>query len=151
MVEDIIEKFGYLGLFVVSFLAATLLPFSSEAVVVMMKVLGYNTWMILMFATTGNYLGALTNYYVGKWGSNFLFSRYTRVKPETLQKAQKLYGRWGAPVLFFSWVPVIGDPLAVIAGTLNVNLSVFTFWVILGKAIRYIFVLRISSAVQSVM
>lgn len=144
MLEEVALSFGYFGLFAVSFLAATLLPFSSEALVALMPHLGYKILLILLFATAGNYLGALTNYYVGKKGSRFIFSRYIRVGPEKLQKAQQLYERWGAPVLFFSWVPVIGDPLTVIPGLLNGNIVVFTFWVLLGKTLRYIVVLGIS-------
>lgn len=139
-------QFGYLGLFAVSFLAATLFPLGSELFVALMPTLGYNSWLVLIFATAGNYLGSLTNYYVGKQGGRFLLSRYVRADPEKLQAARRLYGRWGVPVLFFSWVPVVGDMLTVISGTLGVNVWIFTFWVLLGKCLRYIFVLGISSA-----
>ena len=53
------------------------------------------------------------------------------------EKLEKVYGRWGAPVLFFAWLPFVGDPLTVAAGVLRVNLYVFTFWVVLGKMFRY--------------
>lgn len=145
MAENIVLQFGYLGLFVISFLAATLLPFSSEAVVALMPSLGYKTGLVLIFATAGNFLGALANYFVGKWGGGFLLTRYIRVEPDKLQKAHNLFERWGAPILFFSWVPIIGDPLTVISGALKVRLAVFTFWVLLGKTLRYGVVLGAAS------
>ena len=147
MAETLVRQFGYLGLFAVSFLAATILPFSSEVVVLLMPRLDYNTWLILIVATAGNYLGGLTNYYVGKKGSDFIFSRFIKIEPEKIERARGLYGRWGAPVTFFSWVPVIGDPLLVVAGMLDMNLLAFTFWVGLGKFLRYGFILGISDRV----
>jgi membrane protein YqaA with SNARE-associated domain len=112
-----------------------------------MPALGYKIWPILIFATTGNYLGALTNYYMGKWGSGFLFTRYIQIEPEKLQQAQCLFGRWGTPILFLSWVPIIGDPLTIVGGLLNVDLRLFTFWVVLGKALRYVFILVLADLI----
>ena len=147
MTEDSIMHFGYVGLFVVSFLAATLLPGSSEVFVALMPARGYNVWVVLLFATTGNYLGALANYYIGKYSGNLLFARYARVSPEKLEKNRNLYRRWGAPILFFSWVPIIGDPLTVVAGMVRVRPIVFSFWVILGKILRYIAILGLAYSV----
>ena len=147
MVEDIVFRFGYLGLFVVSFLAATLLPLSSEVLVASMPVLGYEVRLILIFATAGNYLSALTNYFVGKLGGRFVFARCIKVEPEKLLQAQSLFSRWGTPILFFSWVPIIGDPLTVVGGLLKVNLRYFTFWVLLGKTFRYAFILVIADLI----
>lgn len=147
MAEDIVFRFGYLGLFMVSFLAATLLPLSSEVFVASMPVFGYKVWLILIFATAGNYLGALTNYFMGKWGSRFLFTPYIKVEPEKLVQAQSLFSRWGTPILFFSWVPIIGDPLTIVGGLLKVNLRHFTFWVLLGKTLRYAFILVIADLI----
>ena len=144
MLEQIIMQFGYAGLVLISFLSATLLPFSSEVVVALMPPLGYNSWLILLFATIGNSLGALANYYVGNKGGQFLLTRYIHIAPETLQRAKAIYERWGTPILFFSWVPIIGDPLTVVPGILNANVFVFTCWVVLGKAVRYGFVLGLS-------
>ena len=142
---EIIYQFGYLGLFSVSFLAATLLPLASEVVVVAMQSLGYNPWGIVFFATAGGFLGSLTNYYVGLKGADFVLSRYMTIKPETLEKATKFYKRWGPVALFFSWVPFIGDPLSAVAGILHINLRVFTFWVIFGKILRNLALLGLAN------
>lgn len=140
---DLITSFGYIGLFILSFLASSLLPMSSEVALLAMLPLGYNVWGVTLVATAGNYCGALTNYYVGKWGADFFLSRYITIKPETWAKATAFYQRWGRIALFFSWVPIIGDPLTAVAGALDVNLRTFTFWVVLGKFLRYVVLLVI--------
>jgi len=128
---------GYLDLFLISFLAATLLPLGSEAAVVLMAVSEFDPSRLLIVATVGNSLGALVNYLVGKWGAGFVFARYIRVDEAVLDRFERGYGRWGAPILFFAWLPIVGDPLTVAAGVFRVNIYVFTFWVVLGKAFRY--------------
>ncbi len=134
---------GYFGLFIASFLAASLVPMSSEVALLAMLPLGYNVWGLMLVATAGNYVGALTNYFVGKWGADFFLSRYITIKPETWARAEAFYQRWGRIALFFSWVPIIGDPLTAVAGALHVNLRTFTFWVALGKFTRYLVLLAL--------
>jgi membrane protein YqaA with SNARE-associated domain len=145
MLPDYLFQYGYAGLFIISFLAASLLPLSSELFVLAMPAVGYNIWLVGIVATAGNFMGALANYYVGKKGADFVMSRYFRVKQESWDRAKRFYHRWGAVALFFSWVPVIGDPLTAVAGTFNLNLSTFTFWVILGKGLRYLVLLGIAT------
>ena len=142
---DFIFSLGYLGLFIISFLAASLIPLSSELFVLGMPALGYNIWWIMVVATLGNYCGTLLNYYIGKKGTDFVLSRYMRIKPETWTRAERFYERWGPVALFFSWVPFIGDPLTAVAGALNMHLGVFSFWVLLGKGLRYLVLLGIAT------
>lgn len=134
-------QFGYLGLFIVSFLAASILPLSTELFVIAMPQLGYNIWWVGIIATVGNYAGALTNYYIGWKGTDIAIGRWFEIKPETWDRAARFYDRWGPVALFFSWVPFIGDPLTAVAGALKMNVATFTFWVILGKGIRYVVLL----------
>jgi membrane protein YqaA with SNARE-associated domain len=136
--EDLITRFGYAGLFAISFLAATVLPMSSEILVAVMTAFGYDVSLVVALATAGNYLGSVVNYYVGAQGARFLLARYLGARADALAKARRTYGRWGSPLLLFSWVPVIGDPLTIVAGALRVNFLVFTFWVALGKLARYV-------------
>jgi membrane protein YqaA with SNARE-associated domain len=133
----LIANFGYVGLFLVSFLAATLLPLGSEAAVVLMATADYAPGSLLAVATMGNSLGALVNYLVGKWGATFILARYIQVDQDVLDRAAQICSRWGAPVLFFAWLPFVGDPLTLAAGVLRVNIYAFTFWVVLGKMARY--------------
>lgn len=142
MMEDLVFQSGYMGLFGVSFVAATLVPLGSEIFVAVMVVSGYDPCLVFTVATTGNIMGSVTNYYVGKLGTNFVLSRYIKIEPEKRQKAEKMYRKWGGPVLFLAWMPVVGDPLTVMAGVFNLDLRVFTFWVGLGKSFRYFVVIK---------
>ena len=128
---------GYAGLLAAGFLAATVLPLSSEALVVAMAAGGFNASGILAAATVGNVLGALVNYLAGRWGRHFWALRRQSPPPEALARAEHFFGRWGSPVLFFAFLPVVGDPLTLAAGVLRIGLPVFLFWVTLGKMLRY--------------
>ena len=102
---------------------------------------GFNKLLVFIFALTGNFLGALSNYYVGKLGNRFFLAKYVSNDNRRLQQAQKIYERWGAPILLFSWVPIIGDPLTIVPGILNRNVSTCALWILVGRAARYAFVL----------
>lgn len=136
---------GYFGLFLISFLSASLLPLASEIFVVGMPPLGYNVWLVTVVATAGSYSGSLLNYYVGKKGTDFVLGRYVKIDPKTWSRAERFYERWGPVALFFSWVPFIGDPLTAVAGALQMHLGIFSFWVIFGKMLRYLALLGIAS------
>lgn len=141
MIEDLVFQFGYLGLFAVCFSAATLIPLGSEIFVTTMVLSGYNPWIIFTVSTTGNTLGSIINYYVGKYGTDFILSRYIKVDSEKRRKMEMVYLKWGSPALFFAWVPIIGDPLTVAAGGFKLKLHIFVLWVVSGKAFRYALVI----------
>jgi membrane protein YqaA with SNARE-associated domain len=145
-VDDLTVQAGYLGLLLVSFLAATLLPLSSEIAVAAMPRLGYDPTLTVAIATLGNYLGSVANYYVGAGAAGFL-ARYMGTEADRLARARTTYARWGAPILFFSWLPVVGDPLTLVAGAVRVRFVVFTAWVVAGKLARYVVVV---AAVQAI-
>jgi membrane protein YqaA with SNARE-associated domain len=138
---------SYGGLFFISFLAATLLPLSSEVAVATMFLSQFNPVMILVAATAGNFSGALLNYGVGVWGDRFILSRYIDLPPQTKAAAKYRLEKYGAPFLFLAWLPVIGDPITVVAGVLRINLVWFTLWVATGKALRYAVVMGGAEAV----
>lgn len=136
MVEQL-GSYGYLGLFIACFVAATLIPFSSEAVVALVIGAGYFPPAVFLVALAGNYAGSLVNYFIGKKGTDYVASRLGSKEHRRLEKAQALYGKWGAPVLLFSWVPIIGDPLTLAAGVLDIKFLPFSLWVLIGKGLRY--------------
>ena len=142
---DFIFSLGYAGLFLISFLSASLLPLASEVFVVGMPPLGYNVWGVILVATVGSYSGSLVNYAIGKKGTDFVLGRYLKIDPKTWTRAERFYERWGPVALFFSWVPFIGDPLTAVAGALHMNLGIFSFWVLFGKTLRYLVLLGIAS------
>ena len=138
---------GYFGLFVISFLASSLLPLASEIFVLAMPPLGYNLWLIGIVATAGNFLGSSLNYYIGLRGADFVLGRYVKIDPKSWQRAENFYQRWGSVALFFSWVPFIGDPLTVVAGAFQIHWQTFTFWVLLGKSLRYLVLLGLADRI----
>lgn len=145
--QSLIFNFGYLGLFAISYLSATVVPLSAEVAVVGMVALGYNKFLIISIAAIGSFFGALTNYFVGKKGSAFVFSRYYKIDEASLQRAEERFDRWGGLALFFSWLPFIGDVLTVIAGVLRSDLRSFVFWVFLGRLVREIVAVAVASHV----
>jgi len=147
MDSELIQQTGYIGLFIISFLGASLLPLSTEIFVLGMVPLGFNVWWIGLVATVGNYSGTLLNYYMGYKGIDFARARYFSIKEETWQRAQNFYEKWGPIALFFSWIPIIGDPLTAVAGALKMGLKLFTFWVFIGKGFRYAVLLGLANQI----
>jgi len=133
-------EFGYLGLFTVAFLAATILPIGSEVLLVGLLLNGYNPVLVVLVATAGNVLGSIVNYIIGYFGSAFVMQRVLKIKPASFEAAKRRYQKWGAVRLLFAWVPIIGDPLTVMAGVLKINIWLFIVLVTVGKLGRYIIV-----------
>lgn len=133
---DLVE-YSYFGLFCAAFLAATILPFSSEVLLSALMLQGLNENLLLASATAGNVLGSCTNYALGIWGGVYAIKKFLKVSDDTLNKAEARFQNWGYVSLLFAWVPVIGDPLTVIAGLLRVNFFVFLVLVGIGKFARY--------------
>jgi membrane protein YqaA with SNARE-associated domain len=137
MLHDWLNQPGYAALFMVSFLASTLLPLGSEWLLVMMLVGGYDPVTSVGTATAGNYLGAVTTYLIGRCGGDWLVTKILRVSPGQQERARCHYRRYGSFSLFFSWLPVIGDPLCMVGGVLRINFWLFTLLVASGKLARY--------------
>ncbi len=129
----------YLSLFGISLLAATLLPGGSEAVLLYDLSLGYNPTLLILFATIGNTLGSIINYFLGYKGIDFL-TRKKYANPKQLQIATNRFERYGAFSLLLSWMPIIGDPITFIAGVLKYDLKKFVVVVFIAKGVRYIVV-----------
>ena len=135
-----LAEFGYPGLFAASFFAATILPLSSEVVLTYLLLHGFHPVTLITVATSGNVLGSFLNYGIGVWGSIFLIRKVLRISAEDFSRAKERFHKYGLFSLLFAWVPVIGDPLTVVAGALKINLFIFMILVTAGKLIRYIMV-----------
>jgi membrane protein YqaA with SNARE-associated domain len=135
--HDWLTSYGYLSLFLLSFLASTLIPLGSEWLLVAMLLGKYDPIRVVAVATTGNYLGALTSYGIGLYGGEFLKVRVLRMDERSTRKAERMYGRFGSYSLLFSWLPVVGDPLCLVGGMLRVRLLRFSLLVFSGKLARY--------------
>lgn len=135
---DISPEHTYVALFIVSFLAATLLPLGSEWLLVALLLDGRSPLLVVVIATIGNTLGGAASYLLGRWGSTWLIRKVLRIAPEQQQRAESWFAHFGSLSLLLSWVPLIGDPLCLVAGTLRTSLSRFFVLVTTGKALRYI-------------
>lgn len=129
---------AYAMLFAVAFGAATLLPLQSEAVLTGLLLADYSpTWLIAV-AGVGNVLGSTVNWIIGRQVERFRHRRWFPVREELLDRAQRWYRRHGKWSLLLSWVPVVGDPLTVVAGVLREPLPVFLALVTIAKVGRYL-------------
>ena len=128
---------GYWSLFAVSFLASSLLPLGSEWLLVLLLGAGGSPLIMLGIATLGNTLGACTSYLVGRSGSEWFVRKVLRISPMQQDRAEAWFRRYGTASLFFSWLPVIGDPLCLAGGILRIRFSRFFLVVGAGKLARY--------------
>ncbi|MDF1781503.1 MAG: DedA family protein [Alcanivoracaceae bacterium] len=135
---EYLSEFGYIGLFVAAFLAATILPLSSEVVLTALLLSGLSPTTLVLVATVGNVLGSLVNYALGYWASVVVVKKWLRMSDADFVRAEQRFARYGMVSLLFAWVPIIGDPLTVIAGVLRIRLRWFLILVSAGKFLRYV-------------
>ena len=129
-------------------LAATILPLSSEIVLTTMLLTNlFEKNLLLIVASFGNILGSIFNWYLGKKITIFQDRKWFPVSPEQLTKSQKYFQKFGLWSLLLAWVPVIGDPLTLLAGVLKVRFSIFFLLVSISKISRYIFIIYLVSFV----
>ncbi len=139
-----VDEVGLGALFLSAFLAATLLPGGSEAVLAALTVReAHDPWLLLAVASAGNTLGGMSSWSIGRlvawWGSA---SRLTQPR---YQRSMRWLRQWGSPALVLSWVPVVGDSLCLIGGWLRVHWLVALFWIALGKTARYGVIVYVAS------
>lgn len=132
---------GYAGLFVAAFVAATLLPARSELVLAAMIAAGRHDLVVLLIvATTGNVLGSAVNWAIGRFLSAHREGKWFPVSARALGRAEQWYEKWGMWTLLLSWVPIVGDPLTLMAGILRAPFGRFVVIVTIAKGLRYVFV-----------
>ncbi|WP_289151218.1 YqaA family protein [uncultured Salipiger sp.] len=135
------------GLFLAAFGAATILPFQSEVVFVGLQLSNAAPLpLIILVASVGNTLGAVVNYVLGLWLEHFRHRRWFPVSEKQLEKAQRVYARWGIWTLLLSWAP-LGDAFTVIAGVMRTHWAVFLALVTIAKTGRYIVLALATNAV----
>jgi len=134
---ELLSELGLWGLALSAFLAATILPLSSELVLSALLLAGENPLAVIIIATFGNVLGSIVNYLIGRWGADSILHRWFKLTQQQSDKAEQRFNRYGKWSLLFAWVPIIGDPLTFVAGMMKVNFGLFIFLVTLGKASRY--------------
>ena len=125
-----------ISLFFSSFLAATILPFSSEvhfSIVLDEK----NIWPYIIAATLGNTLGGLTSFYLGWLAKWHWIQKFLKIKKEKIDKLQGTIHKYGAWMALFTWAPIIGDVLAVGLGIFRVKWGPTALFMLVGKFFRY--------------
>ncbi len=133
-------EYGYAGLFLASFLAATVVPFSSEAIFAAMLVGDFDARILLLMATAGNWLGGMSSYWLGSLGKWEWIEKYLKIKPEKTKKMrQKLRGKTGF-IAFFCWLPFVGDVIALTLGLMKENVIIVGLSMLAGKFLRYFFI-----------
>jgi membrane protein YqaA with SNARE-associated domain len=132
-----IDVAAYAGLFAAALIAATILPMQSEAALVGLLLSGYSPWALLIVASIGNVLGSVVNWLLGRGIERFRHKRWFPASEAALTHAQGWYQRYGKWSLLLSWVPVIGDPLTVVAGVMREPFPVFLLLVAIAKIGRY--------------
>ena len=128
----------YLSLFVISFLAATILPLSSELTLAgLIATYNYNNLLLLIAASLGNILGSIVNWILGFYSRNLISKKWFPFKDEQIKRSSNWFNKFGKWSLLFAWVPIIGDPLTLAAGLLRVKFTEFLILVSIGKVFRY--------------
>ena len=136
----------YLSLFVISFLAATILPFSSELTLTgLMATSNYDNSLLLIVVSLGNVLGSVVNWILGFYSRNLSTKKWFPFKDEQIEKSSKWFKRFGKWSLLFAWVPIIGDSLTLVAGLLRVKFVEFLILVTIGKVSRYLIIFYLLS------
>ena len=136
----------YLSLFAISFLAATILPFSSELTLAgLIATSNYDNLLLLIVASFGNVLGSVVNWILGFYSRNFTTKKWFPFKDKQIENSSKWFSKFGKWSLLFAWVPFIGDPLTLVAGLLRVKFLEFLILVMIGKISRYIVIFYLLS------
>ena len=138
-----------ISLFVSAFLAATLLPLSSEILLLALLNKGGDALLLVAVASTGNTLGAVVNWWLGLLLLKFRDKRWFYFTPTQIDRAQRWYNRYGSWSLLFAWVPLFGDGLTLIGGVMRVRLWVFVLLVGFGKTTRYIIIASLGGRIFS--
>lgn len=134
---EYLMEFGLIGLFLGSFLAATVVPMSADVLLVGMLVAGSSPVLTIAIATAGNWLGGLTSYAIGRSGRWEWIERL-HVKRESLESQRSRIERYGAAIALLTWVPIVGDVFAVALGFYRVHFWGMAFWTLVGKCARFV-------------
>ena len=128
----------YLSLFAISFLAATILPLSSELMLAgLITTSNYDSLVLLIVASFGNVLGSVFNWVLGFYSRNLTIKKWFPFKETQIERSSKWFNKFGRGSLLFAWIPIIGDPLTLAAGLLRVKFLEFLILVSIGKVSRY--------------
>lgn len=135
---EILKDYGYWGMLVAAFLAGSVFPFSSEAVMLGLLASGLNAWLLIVYGTIGNVLGSVFNYFVGRMGKLDWIEKYLKIKKKNMEKAERFMAGRGAWMGFFAFLPLLGSAITVILGLTRANMLISFVSIAIGKFLRYL-------------
>ena len=136
---EYLVDYGYLGLFISCFLAATfIIPFSPEVVLGALISKGFDLQLTILIATIGNWMGGMTSYFIGRIGDWKKIEKYFKIKKEKVLAFKLRIDKWGSVLAFFTWFPLGGDILALSLGFFKVDAYKVSIWMLIGKFFRFV-------------
>lgn len=138
---QLLIDWGYAGLFLSALLAGSIVPFSSELVMMALVKIGLSPVICVIAATLGNTIGGMTCYYMGRLGKTDWIEKYFKVKKEKIDKMQHFLQGKGALMAFFAFLPFVGEAIAIALGFMRSNVLLTASSMFIGKLIRYIVML----------
>lgn len=136
-IQPILESYGYWGMFIAAFIAGSVFPWSSEAIMLGMLAAGLDPFGLVAYGTVGNVLGSMFNYWVGHLGRLDWIEKYLHVKKESLDKAERFMHGHGAWIGFFAFLPIIGSAITILLGLMRANVFITMLSIAIGKLLRY--------------
>ena len=134
---DILINYGPWGMFIAAFLAGSILPFSSEAIMIALLAMGISPWTLLLYASFGNSLGGVTCYYIGRLTTPEKIQQLFRIKPQNMERARKLVLRWGPWMGLLCWLPILGEAILVTLGIMRSHPLLTNIMMLIGRTLRY--------------
>jgi membrane protein YqaA with SNARE-associated domain len=139
-IQQLFIEWGYPGLFISAALAGSIVPFSSEVILIVLIKMGLDPYYSVVWASHGNTLGGMSCYYIGYMGKVEWAEKYFKVKHEKIEKMQKFLQGKGALMGFFGFLPTFGEIIAMTLGFMRSNVLLTTTSMFVGKLIRYIII-----------
>ena len=130
-------SYGYWGMLITAFVAGSVFPFSSEAVMTGLLAAGLDPWLLIIYGTMGNVAGGMFNYWVGHMGKLEWIEKYLHVKQKDMDRATRFMAGQGAWMGFFAFIPVIGSAITVVLGLMRANIPITLISMTIGKFLRY--------------
>ena len=126
-----LNKYGLIGLLIINFIAYSIIPFPSEAAIIASLII-FNPFQVFIVSLIGSTLGGITSYYIGHKGIKRIFKRKSKIN----KKAKRIFKKYGSlSILLFSSLPIIGDPLIVLAGSLEMPFWKFSAYSLINRII----------------
>lgn len=136
-ITDLLIDYGYWGMFIAAFIAGSVFPFSSEAVMAGLQLAGLAPLPLFIWGTVGNVAGSMFNYWIGSVGKMEWIEKYLHVKKEKVEKTQRFMEQKGAWMGVLCFLPILGSVIAVTMGYMRANVYISFISILIGKAVRY--------------